>query len=66
MPIFGKFLEEVKERGEEVSAIIPNMGSVPASIVLGTSFQGIKGFAVITRMAEAAKDESAVWGLSLK
>lgn len=46
---FGKFLEEIKERGEEVAAIIPNMGFVSASIFLGTSFQGVKGFAVITK-----------------
>ena len=55
MPKFGEFLEEVKRRGEEVSAIIPNMGWVPASIVLGTSFQGVKGVAVITRMAGEAE-----------
>ncbi|MBO3800255.1 MAG: hypothetical protein FGF52_04305 [Candidatus Brockarchaeota archaeon] len=55
LPMFGKFLEEVRERGEEVSAIIPNMGWVPASILLGTSFQGVKGFAVITRMTEEAE-----------
>lgn len=55
LPMFGKFLEEVKERGEEVSAIIPNTGIVPTSIVLGTSFQGVKGFAVITRMPEEAE-----------
>ncbi|MEM3647783.1 MAG: hypothetical protein QW506_01300 [Thermoproteota archaeon] len=56
LPMFGKFLEEVKERGEEVSAIIPNTGIVPTSIVLGTSFQGVKGFAVITRMTEEAEE----------
>jgi len=57
LPRFGEFLEEVKRKGEEVSAIIPNMGWVPASIVLGTSFQGVKGFAVITRMTGEAEDE---------
>lgn len=55
LPMFGKFLEEVRDRGEEVSAIIPNIGWVPASIVLGSSFQGVKGFAVITRMTEEAE-----------
>ncbi len=47
---FGDFLESVEERGEEVSSIIPNMGFVKTSIVLGTSFQGVKGFAVIAKI----------------
>ena len=46
---FGKFLELLEERGEEVSAIIPNTGWVKTSILLGSSFQGVKGFAVIAR-----------------
>ena len=46
---FGKFLEKVEENGERVSAIIPNIGFVKTSWILGTSFQGVKGFAVITR-----------------
>jgi len=47
--MFGRFLEALEERGEKVSAIIPNMGFVMTSLVLGTSFQGVKGFAVIAR-----------------
>jgi len=49
LPVFGKFLELLEERGEEVSAIIPNTGWVKTSILLGSSFQGVKGFAVIAR-----------------
>ncbi|MGQ9597606.1 MAG: hypothetical protein ACUVQY_07175 [Thermoproteota archaeon] len=45
---FGKFLEGLEENGEEILAIVPNM-VVPTSIVLGTGFQGVKGFAVIAR-----------------
>lgn len=59
LPMFGKFLEEVKERGEEVSAIIPNVGLVPGSLFLGTSFQGICGFAVITRMTGEAESRAS-------
>jgi len=55
LPRFSEFLEEVKRKGEEVSAIIPNARWVPASIVLGTSFQRVKWFAVITRMAGEAE-----------
>jgi len=53
LPVFGNFLEDLEEGGEEVSAIIPNMGFVKTSIVLGTSFQGVKGFAVITKEAKS-------------
>jgi short-subunit dehydrogenase len=49
LPDFGKFLEEIEERDEKITAIVPNMGFVSASIFLGTSFQGIKGFVVITK-----------------
>lgn|GEM_PF-4760950 len=49
LPRFGKFLEELSERGEEIMSIIPNMGFVTASIFL-SGFQGVKGFAVITRL----------------
>lgn len=45
---FGKFLEGLEENGEEILAIVPNIGAVPASIVLD-GFQGVKGFAVIAR-----------------
>jgi hypothetical protein len=54
LPIFGKFLELLKERGEEVSTIIPNTGWVRTSIILGSSFQGVKGFAVITRRPKSS------------
>ncbi|MGB9717528.1 MAG: hypothetical protein ACPL4E_03685 [Thermoproteota archaeon] len=56
--MFGELLEKVRDREDEVSAMIPNMGFVPVSIVLGTSFQGVKGFAVITRMVGEAEAEA--------
>ena len=42
----GRFLEEVSSKGRIVS-IIPNIGLTKTSLLLGTSFQGVKGFAVI-------------------
>ncbi|MFB0544007.1 MAG: hypothetical protein ACETVR_04415 [Candidatus Bathyarchaeia archaeon] len=51
LPLFGKFLEALEERGEGVSAIIPNTGWVTASWFL-EGFQGVKGFAVIARKAK--------------
>ncbi len=48
LPSFGRFLEEMQEK-EEVVAIVPNVGLVDVSWLLGTSFQGVKGFAVIAR-----------------
>ena len=49
LPSFGRFLETIEKQGEEVKAVIPNTGWVKTSIVLGTDFQGVKGFAVIAR-----------------
>ena len=46
---FGEFLESVKAAGEEVVAVVPNTGFVSTSWVLGSSFQGVKGFAVVSR-----------------
>ena len=45
----GGYLESINDRGEEVVSVIPNTGFVKSSILLGTSFQGVKGFAVVTR-----------------
>ncbi len=42
----GRFLEEVSSKGRIIS-IIPNIGLTKTSLPLGTSFQGVKGFAVI-------------------
>ncbi len=42
----GRFLEEVSSKGRIVS-IIPNIGLTKTSLLLGTSFQGVKGFAII-------------------
>lgn len=45
----GVFLDRIEKRGEEVIAIIPNIGLVKTSLLLGTSFQGVKGFAIVVR-----------------
>ena len=45
----GRTLESINERGEEVVSVVPNMGFVKSSVLLGTSFQGVKGFAVVTK-----------------
>ena len=57
LPSFGRFLEVIEEQGEEVKAVIPNTGWVKTSIVLGTDFQGVKGFAVIARKTQKAISE---------
>jgi len=49
LPRLGKVLDEVEERFGEVVAVIPNIGFVTASVFLGTSFQGVKGVAVVFR-----------------
>jgi len=46
---FGKFLESIEEKGENVEVIIPNIGWVSASWIFGAEYQGIKGFAVVTK-----------------
>gem|GEM_PF-3025391 len=51
---FGAFLEKIEDGGEKVLAIVPNTGIVKTSLVLGTSFQGVKGFAVVSKKTEGA------------
>ncbi len=53
----GRFLEFIEEKGEEVCTVVPNTGFVKTSLVLGTSFQGVKGFAVVVRKG---KDENSL------
>lgn len=50
LPKLGKLLESMEELYGEVVAVIPNVGFVTASVILGTSFQGVKGVAVIFRL----------------
>ena len=47
--VLGQLLAVLTDRGEQVVSIIPNMGLVSASILLGTDFQGVKGLAIVTR-----------------
>jgi hypothetical protein len=49
LPSFGAFLESLEKAGEKVIDVIPNTGFVNASILLGSSFQGVKGFAVLVK-----------------
>lgn len=44
----GKALEKAEKEGEVV-AVVPNIGLTKTSLVFGTSFQGVKGFAIVVR-----------------
>ncbi len=46
LPELGKVLEEVSSYGR-ITTIIPNIGLTKTSIVFGTSFQGVKGVAIV-------------------
>ncbi|MGB9760653.1 MAG: hypothetical protein ACPLW8_06110 [Candidatus Bathyarchaeales archaeon] len=43
----GKVLDYIEEKYGDPVSIVPNIGLTPTSIVLGTSFQGVKGFSLI-------------------
>jgi len=47
LPKLGKALDHIQKNHGEVTAVIPNIGLTKASLLLGTSFQGVKGFAII-------------------
>ena len=49
LPKLGKTLDYIEENQGEVVAVIPNIGLTPTSLVLGTSFQGVKGFGIVYR-----------------
>ncbi|MEM1523364.1 MAG: hypothetical protein QXU69_10060, partial [Thermofilaceae archaeon] len=49
LPNLGQALDYVQKHLGDVVAILPNVGFVSASIFLGTSFQGVKGVAIIYR-----------------
>ncbi len=49
LPSFGAELESLETSGEEIVSIATNTGLVGSSFLLGSSFQGVKGFAVVTR-----------------
>ncbi len=49
LPSFGAELEALILSGEEVVSITTNTGLVGSSFLLGSSFQGVKGFAVVTK-----------------
>ncbi len=46
---FGDYLESLESAGEAVVSVVTNTGFVGSSFLLGSSFQGVKGFAVVTR-----------------
>jgi len=48
--LLGRLLAVLTDRGEQVVSVVPNMGLVPASVILGTEFQGVKGFGIVTRL----------------
>jgi len=43
----GEILDYIEENYGKIVAIIPNIGLTSTSIILGTSFQGVKGFAIV-------------------
>jgi hypothetical protein len=45
----GKFLDSLCEKGEVICEIIPNIGLVHNSIIIGPGFQGVKGFVIIVQ-----------------
>jgi len=47
LPELGKALDHIQQNHGEVTAVIPNIGLTKASLLLGTSFQGVKGFAIV-------------------
>ena len=49
LPELGMLLDHIERNMGEVVALVPNVGFVSASLFLGTSFQGVKGAAVIYR-----------------
>ncbi|MEM3388466.1 MAG: hypothetical protein QXO47_04330 [Thermoproteota archaeon] len=49
LPKLGETLDYIEENHGEVVAVIPNIGITPTSIILGTSFQGVKGFSIVYR-----------------
>jgi len=51
LPELGKVLEEVSSYGK-ITALIPNIGLTKTSIVFGTSFQGVKGVAIVVKKNE--------------
>jgi len=49
LPAFGEYLDSLEDAGEEMVSVVTNTGLVGSSFLLGSSFQGVKGFAVVTR-----------------
>ena len=47
LPQLGKALDHIQQNHSEATAIIPNIGLTKESLLLGTSFQGVKGIAII-------------------
>jgi hypothetical protein len=47
LPELGKALDHIQQNHGEATAVVPNIGLTRASLLLGTSFQGVKGFAII-------------------
>jgi hypothetical protein len=55
------FLESIDKTKEEVISVIANVGFVKASFVMGSSFTGVKGYAVLARKkVESIPDPSGI------
>jgi hypothetical protein len=61
MGYFLKFLDDIDYVKEEVVSVITNVGFVKTAIIMGTSFTGVKGYAVIVRKnVESIPDPSGI------
>ncbi len=45
----GALLDEIERSHGKILALVPNIGLTSTSIFLGTSFQGVKGVAIVFR-----------------
>jgi len=43
----GKLLDFIEKNLGEIICVLPNIGITTTSLILGTSFQGVKGFAIV-------------------
>lgn len=50
LPKLARVLDEIEKKHGDIIGLVPNVGFVSASLFLGTSFQGVKGVAVVVRL----------------
>lgn len=57
LPILGRALDDIQKHRGDVVAVLPNVGLVSSSLFLGTSYQGVKGVAIIYRLRLGQEQE---------